>query len=308
MREVDPATGDMPNATAWLVFDQTYWDKFGIFGITPGGEVPDYLHRADTLSELANDIGVDEAGLRASVKRFNTDARQARDPQFQPRRDPVRPLLRRLLPPPGQLLARRRFPAATAKARQSIAALIGPVVNKLAGGPRAATTPRSLRSVVVGPLARIIRPVLDSPRSSVLGPVDTAPYYALKVEASALGTVGGPGPTPTDVRWTPRARSSPACTPRATPAALPPRASTAAPAERSPWAWSSDTWPGWRRRSRSLARLGRTQPDCLTAPRPAGEKSTRGTHWKDRSGGFPSRQNCPRPASSNQNLAPPPHG
>ena len=34
--------------------------------------------------------------------------------------------------------------------------------------------------------------MLDSPRSSVLGPVDTAPYYALKVEASALGTVGGP--------------------------------------------------------------------------------------------------------------------
>ena len=26
----------------------------------------------------------------------------------------------------------------------------------------------------------------------MLGPVDTAPYYALKVEASALGTVGGP--------------------------------------------------------------------------------------------------------------------
>jgi predicted oxidoreductase len=44
----------------------------------------------------------------------------------------------------------------------------------------------------VGPLARIIRPVLESPRSSVLGPVDSAPYYALEVQASALGTVGGP--------------------------------------------------------------------------------------------------------------------
>src|SRR5690606_6375229 len=30
------------------------------------------------------------------------------------------------------------------------------------------------------------------PQSSVLGPVNTPPYYALKVEASALGTVGGP--------------------------------------------------------------------------------------------------------------------
>ena len=36
MREVDPETGTMPNATAWLIFDQNYWDKFGIFGITAG--------------------------------------------------------------------------------------------------------------------------------------------------------------------------------------------------------------------------------------------------------------------------------
>ena len=192
MREVDPATGDMPNATAWLVFDQTYWEKFGIFGITPGGEVPDYLHRADTLSELANDIGVDEAGLRASVKRFNTDARQARDPEFQRGETLFDRYFGAYYPRLGSYSPDARFPAATAKARQSIAALIGPVVNKLAGRAARSNDPEKLRSVVVGPLARIIRPVLDSPRSSVLGPVDTAPYYALKVEASALGTVGGP--------------------------------------------------------------------------------------------------------------------
>jgi len=34
--------------------------------------------------------------------------------------------------------------------------------------------------------------VLKSPKSSVLGPIDTPPYYALEVHASALGTVGGP--------------------------------------------------------------------------------------------------------------------
>lgn len=80
----------------------------------------------------------------------------------------------------------------TARARQSIAAAIGPVVNTLAGRAARSNNPERLRSVVVGPLAKIIRPVLNSPRSSVLGPVETAPYYALKVEASALGTVGGP--------------------------------------------------------------------------------------------------------------------
>ena len=85
-----------------------------------------------------------------------------------------------------------RFPAATAKTRQRVAAAIAPVVNRLAGRAARKNDPEQLRSVVVGPLAKIIRPVLQSPRSSVLGPVDTAPYYALKVEASALGTVGRP--------------------------------------------------------------------------------------------------------------------
>jgi predicted oxidoreductase len=49
-----------------------------------------------------------------------------------------------------------------------------------------------VRALVVPPLAAIMRPSLQSPPSSVLGPVDTPPYYAIKVESSAIGTVGGP--------------------------------------------------------------------------------------------------------------------
>ncbi|GAA4700806.1 FAD-dependent oxidoreductase [Pseudonocardia yuanmonensis] len=192
MREVDPETGAMPNATAWLIFDQNYWNKFGIFGITPGGEVPDYLHRADTLAELAADIGVDEMGLLRTVDRFNPEARRARDPQFHRGETLFDRYFGAFYPRLGRYSPDARFPAATAKARQRIAAAIGPVVNKLAGWAARKDKPEQLRSVVVGPLGRIIRPVLKSPRSSVLAPVDTAPYYALKVEASALGTVGGP--------------------------------------------------------------------------------------------------------------------
>ncbi len=40
MREVDPETGTMPNATAWLIFDHNYWTKFGIFGVTPAERCP----------------------------------------------------------------------------------------------------------------------------------------------------------------------------------------------------------------------------------------------------------------------------
>ena len=192
MREVDPETGTMPNATAWLIFDQTYWDKFGIFGITPGGEVPDYLHRADTLADLASSIGIDAERLQRTVQRFNPDARQARDPQFGRGETLFDRYFGAYYPRLGRYSPDARFPAATAKARQRIAAAIGPVVNKLAGRAARSNDPERLRSVVVGPLARIIRPVLNSPRSSVLGPVETAPFYALEVKASALGTVGGP--------------------------------------------------------------------------------------------------------------------
>jgi 3-oxosteroid 1-dehydrogenase len=192
MREVDPETGTMPNATAWLIFDQNYWEKFGIFGVTPGGEVPDYLHRADTLAELAAKIGVDEVGLLRTVDRFNPEAARGRDPQFNRGDTMFDRYFGAYYPRLGKNSPDARFPAATAKARVLIAKAVGPLASKIAGRVAKRNDPERLRSVVVKPLAKIIRPVLKSPRSSVLGPVDTAPYYALEVEASALGTVGGP--------------------------------------------------------------------------------------------------------------------
>jgi hypothetical protein len=154
--------------------------------------VPDYLHRADTLAELANTIGVDAQGLQRTVSRFNPDARRARDPEFLRGETLFDRYFGAYYPRLGSFSPDARFPAATAKARQRIAAAIGPVVNRLAGRAARRNDAEQLRRVVVGPLARIIRPVLNSPRSSVLGPVETAPYYALEVKASALGTVGGP--------------------------------------------------------------------------------------------------------------------
>ena len=170
MREVDPETGTMPNATAWLIFDQNYWTKFGIFGVTPGGEVPDYLHRADTLSELAAKIGVDEVGLLRTVDRFNPEAARARDPQFNRGDTMFDRYFGAFYPRLGKNSPDARFPAATAKARMRIAAAIGPIVSKLAGRVAKKNDPERLRSIVVGPLAKIIRPVLKSPKSSVLGP------------------------------------------------------------------------------------------------------------------------------------------
>lgn len=192
MREVDPETGTMPNDPAWLIFDHDYWRKFGIFGVPPGGKVPDYLHRADSLSELASKIGVDEVGLLRTVDRFNPEARRARDPEFGRGDALFDRYFGAFYPRLGRFSPDALLPGLTAKARARVAAAIGPVVSKLAGRAARKSDPERMRSLVVGPLARIIRPVLKSPKSSVLGPIDIPPYYALEVHASALGTVGGP--------------------------------------------------------------------------------------------------------------------
>jgi hypothetical protein len=192
MRKVDPETGTMPNATAWLVFDHSYWTRFGIFGVQPGGEVPGYITLADTLEELARACGIDEAGLVKTVEQFNPKARIGRDPWF----DRGGTLFERFFgdyqPRMGKNSPDARFPAATAKARLALATAVGPVLGPLAARAARRRDPERLRSLVVPVLAKIMRPSLESPPSSTLGPVDTPPYYAVKVEASAIGTVGGP--------------------------------------------------------------------------------------------------------------------
>lgn len=191
MREPDK-TGQLPNATAWLIFDQNYWDKFGIFGVTPGGEVPDYLYQADNLSGLAAQIGVDELGLLRTVDKFNPEAAKARDPEFDRGDTLFDRYFGAYYPRLGKASPDVQLPAFTAMARGFIGKVVGPIAAKLAGRVARKNDPEALRSAIVGPLAKIIRPVLKSPKSSVLGPVEKAPFYALRVEASALGTVGGP--------------------------------------------------------------------------------------------------------------------
>ena len=61
-----------------------YWTKFGIFGIPPGGEVPDYVVRADTLEQLADACGIDPGGLAKAIEEFNPEARAGRDPVRRP--------------------------------------------------------------------------------------------------------------------------------------------------------------------------------------------------------------------------------
>ena len=222
MREVDPETGTMPNATAWLIFDQTYWDKFGIFGITPGGEVPDYLHRADTLVELAAQIGVDEAGCGAPSSGSTPSARRARDPEFQRGDTLFDRYFGAYYPRLGSILARRTVPRRHREGpRSGSPRLIGPVVEQARRTRSArATTPRSCGPSSSGRWRGSSAPCSKSPRSSVLGPVDDRAL----LRPEGRGQRAGHGRRSPDRCARPGTRhrrqaSSPACTPRATPAA-----------------------------------------------------------------------------------------
>jgi 3-oxosteroid 1-dehydrogenase len=192
MFESDPVTGTVPNATAWMIFDDYYRTHYGIFGTPPGATPPSYVTRAETLGQLARACGIDEEGLVRTVEQFNPEARAGRDPWFGRGGTLFERFFGDFHPRLGKNSPDARLPAGTAKTRVVIAKVIGPILGPFLARTARARKPDRMRSQVVPALAAIMRPTLKSPATSVLGPVDTPPYYAIKVEASAIGTVGGP--------------------------------------------------------------------------------------------------------------------
>lgn len=80
-----PESASIP---AWLVFDRRFRRRY-LFGVTmPGRPFPDeylrcgYVRTAHSLEALAGQTGVEAAGLRATVARFNDFARTGKDLDF----------------------------------------------------------------------------------------------------------------------------------------------------------------------------------------------------------------------------------
>lgn len=80
--QLDASRFEYVNLPSYLVFGRSTVDRFGVFGGAPGGEVPAWVRRSETLAELAAELGVDAAGLEASVARFNENAGAGVDPDF----------------------------------------------------------------------------------------------------------------------------------------------------------------------------------------------------------------------------------
>lgn len=79
----DPVAYERPNLPAWLVLDHQFLEKYILVTSVPGMEPPEWITRSDTLDGLAAKIGVDVAGLRATVERFNQYAESGVDADFR---------------------------------------------------------------------------------------------------------------------------------------------------------------------------------------------------------------------------------
>lgn len=80
--DVDPVRYEPKNTPAWLIVDSQYLQKYMFVTAVPGRPLPDYVVQGATLEELAEKCGMDAAGLRDEMARFNGFVETGHDADF----------------------------------------------------------------------------------------------------------------------------------------------------------------------------------------------------------------------------------
>ena len=83
LREFDVRTREHRNLPCFLIFDEQYVGAHSFAGRPPGAPIPAWVPRADTLPDLAAQLGLDADALVATVQRFNAQVWAGRDQDFQ---------------------------------------------------------------------------------------------------------------------------------------------------------------------------------------------------------------------------------
>ena len=78
----DPSTYEPRNLPCWSVMDSQYRKSYPIMTVMPRDPDPDWLPKFESLEALAVGLGIDPAGLAATVERFNGFARNQKDEDF----------------------------------------------------------------------------------------------------------------------------------------------------------------------------------------------------------------------------------
>lgn len=81
--DLNTATGTPANLPAFVVGDAQYRARYPLAGAGPDQPWPDGVTVADTLADLADQVGLDPDGLTATVEEFNRDATVGRDRQYR---------------------------------------------------------------------------------------------------------------------------------------------------------------------------------------------------------------------------------
>jgi succinate dehydrogenase/fumarate reductase flavoprotein subunit len=78
----DPQSYEFSNLPCWLIVDRQYREKYPIMTVMPTDPDPDWLTKNESVSGLAETLGVDEDGLQSAITRWNKIVASGKDCDF----------------------------------------------------------------------------------------------------------------------------------------------------------------------------------------------------------------------------------
>jgi succinate dehydrogenase/fumarate reductase flavoprotein subunit len=78
----DPVESTYENYPAWSIFDGTFRETYSVLTLRPDDDDPEWLSRADSIEDLARELGIDPQTLTDTVARFNQMVDDGRDRDF----------------------------------------------------------------------------------------------------------------------------------------------------------------------------------------------------------------------------------